>query len=101
MEDKIVAGVTALIGLAAMIFGMSQDVVSTLQAAVPSVVGGVMTIVSVVTYLVNRRKAKEAVFEALAYKQGECDANGSLRAPAAIDKENERVLSIAKSVGLV
>ena len=68
-EDKIIAGVTAVIGLAAMVFGMKQETVSTLQAAVPQVVGGVMAIVSVVTYLVNRRKAKEAVFSALVYRE--------------------------------
>lgn len=62
--ESITTLVTSLIGMCVMVFGMAQDVANVLQAAVPTVVGGVMSIVSVVTYLVNRRKAKEAVLNA-------------------------------------
>lgn len=88
-EDKIIAGVTAVIGLAAMVFGMKQETVSVLQAAVPQVVGGVMAIVSMVTYLVNRRKAKEAVFNALVYREDKT----SIR--------DTTVTDMAKQVGLL
>ena len=88
-EDKIIAGVTAIIGLAAMVFGMKQETVSVLQAAVPQVVGGVMAIVSVVTYLVNRRKAKEAVFSALVYREDK------------VSVRDTTVTDLAKQVGLL
>ena len=88
-EDKIIAGVTAIIGLAAMVFGMKQETVSVLQAAVPQVVGGVMAIVSVVTYLVNRRKAKEAVFSALVYREDK------------VTVRDTTVIDVAKRVGLL
>jgi len=88
-EDKIIAGVTAVIGLAAMVFGMKQETVSVLQAAVPQVVGGVMAIVSMVTYLVNRRKAKEAVFSALIYREDK------------VTVRDTTVVDVAKRVGLL
>lgn len=88
-EDKIIAGVTAVIGLAAMVFGMKQETVSVLQAAVPQVVGGVMAIVSMVTYLVNRRKAKEAVFSALVYREDKAI------------RSDDSVTILAKQVGLL
>lgn len=91
-EDRIVAGITALIGLGAMVFGISQDAVSTLQAAVPQVVGGVMAIVSVVTYMVNRRKAKEAVFYASTSPSTEAEA---------IKRSPESVVEKAKEIGLI
>lgn len=88
-EDKVIAGVTAVIGLAAMVFGMKQETVSVLQAAVPQVVGGVMAIVSMVTYLVNRRKAKEAVFSALIYREDK------------VTVRDTTVVDVAKRVGLL
>lgn len=88
-EDRIVAGITALIGLGAMVFGLTQDTVSTLQAAVPQVVGGVMAIVSVVSYMVNRRKAKEAVFSALVYREDKAV------------RSDDSVTTLAKQVGLI
>ena len=91
-EDRIVAGITALIGLAAMAFGMSQDTVSTLQQAVPQVVGGAMAIASVVTYLVNRRKAKEAVFYASVSPASEAEA---------VARNPEAIVAKAKEIGLI
>lgn len=91
-EDKIIAGVTAVIGLAAMVFGMKQETVSTLQAAVPQVVGGVMAIVSMVTYLVNRRKAKEAVFYAATSPASEAEA---------VARKPDDVVAKGKEIGLI
>ena len=100
-QEKIITGITTLIGIATMLFGLSQETASVLTGAVAPIVGGVMATVTVVTYLINLRKKKAAVFEAMAYRQGVTDPNGVVRAPAEIDKENERILAVAKSVGMI
>ena len=100
-QEKIITGVTTLIGIATMLFGLSQETASALTNAVAPIVGGIMATVSVVTYLINLRKAKTAVFEAMAYRQGVMEPNGNVRIPADIDKENERILKAAKDVGLI
>lgn len=97
-EDKIISGITALIGLGAMVFGLSQDTASTLQAAVPQVVGGAMAIASVVTYLVNRSKQRTEVFQSLAFYQASKDDAGQ---PRDVASNNENVIAIAKKLGMM
>ena len=99
-QEKIITAITTLIGIATMLFGLSQQTANILTNAVAPIVGGVMATVTVVTYLVNLHKKKAAVFEAMAYRQGVTDPNGVVRAPAEIDKENERVLKVARSAGM-
>lgn len=100
-QEKIVTAITTLIGLATMLFGLSQQTANVLTNAVAPIVGGVMATVTMVTYLVNLHRKKTTVFEAMAYRQGVMEPNGNMRAPADIDKENERILKAAKTVGLV
>lgn len=54
--------VTNVIGIATMVFGMSQDTADVIMKAAPTIVGGVMSLVTVVTYLINKRKEKIEVF---------------------------------------
>ena len=65
-QESVVMLVTNVIGLCVMFFGMSQDVADAIRGAVPTVVGGVMSLVSAIAYIVNRRKAKESVLNAVA-----------------------------------
>ena len=91
-QDTIVLAITNVIGVCAMIFGMSSDVTSAIQSAVPTVVGGVMSIVSVVTYLINRRKGKEAVLMAVANAMA-VNPTGS--------QEKDEIVKTARSIGLI
>lgn len=100
-QEKIITAITTLIGLATMLFGLSQQTANVLTNAVAPIVGGVMSTVTVVTYLINLHKKKDAVFGAMAYRQGVADPNGVPRQPADIDKENERILNAAKSAGML
>ena len=93
-EDRIISGVTALIGLAAMFFGISQETVSVLQAAVPTVVGGIMAIASVVSYLTNRRLAKSLVYKSIMANEN-ANANNNARQP------RHDPISTAKDIGLI
>ena len=97
-QDKIITAVTALIGLAAMVFGMSKETTSILVAAVPQVVGGAMAIASIVTYLVNRSKQRTEVFQALAFYQAPKDDAGL---PRDVSSNNENVLALAKKLGMM
>jgi len=103
MEDKIITGITALIGLCTMLFGMSQDVASELQKAVPQVVGGVMAIVSVVAYLRSRQAdrqreydKKSQVFSAMVY-QNAPETDNAVRSPEAVERFNEHIAKAAKT----
>lgn len=104
-EDRIITGITALIGLCTMLFGMSQDVASELQKAVPQVVGGVMAIVSVVAYLRNRQAdrqreydQKSQVFNAMVYQNApETAGNAAPRSPEAVERFNEHIAKAAKT----
>ena len=95
-KDTIVTGITTLIGLATMIFGISRETADVLREAVPEVVGGAMAIVSVVTYLVNSRKKKTEIFRALLDNRSACPA--VLAASAASD---DVVMEAARKAGLV
>ena len=70
-QETIITVLTNIVGLCVMIFGLSSDVASTIQNAIPTIVGGAMSLVSVVTYLYNLRKGKEAVIQAIASQSGE------------------------------
>lgn len=93
-EDRIISGVTTLIGLAAMFFGISQETVSVLQSAVPTVVGGIMAIVSVVSYLTNRRLAKSLVYKSIMANEN-ANANKNVRQP------RHDPVETAKNIGLI
>lgn len=93
-EDRIISGVTTLIGLAAMFFGISQETVSVLQSAVPTVVGGIMAIVSVVSYLTNRRLAKSLVYKSIMANEN-VNANKNVRQP------RHDPVETAKNIGLI
>jgi hypothetical protein len=99
-QEKIITAITTLIGIATMLFGLSQQTANVLTNAVAPIVGGVMATVTVVTYLINLHKKKTTVFDAMAYRQGVIDPNGTPRQPAEIDKENERILNVAKASGM-
>lgn len=92
-KDSIVTAITSLIGVCTLLFGLSQDVAEVLKGAVPTVVGGVMSIVAVVTYLVNRRKGKEAVLNAVV-------ASNSMVSPNAKAAKRD-VMDVAREIGLI
>ena len=102
-QDKIIAGVTTLIGLATMVFGMSQGTASVIQGAVPEVVGGAMALCTVITYLRNRQKNKERefqkrcqIFQAMAYSGSPVSENGSPRTPDEVRRVEDHVAKAAK-----
>lgn len=103
-QDKIIAGVTTLIGLATMIFGMSQETASVIQGAVPQVVGGVMAVCTVISYLNNRQKNKERefrrrseIFNAMVYQGSVVLENGTPRSPQEVERIEDHIAKAAKT----
>lgn len=103
-QDKIIAGVTTLIGLATMVFGMSQETASVIQGAVPEIVGGVMALCTVITYLRNRQKNKDRefnkrsmIFQAMVYSGSPVSENGSPRLPEEVKRIDDHVAQAAKA----
>ena len=104
-QDKIIAGVTTLIGLATMIFGMSQETASVIQGAVPQVVGGAMALCTVITYLRNRQKNKDRefnkrsmIFQAMVYSGSPVSDNGSVRSPEEVKRIDNHIAEAARAV---
>ena len=62
-SETIINTLTSLVGLAAVIFGLSKDTADTINAAIPSIVGGVMAICSTIAFLHHKRQARIAVFK--------------------------------------
>lgn len=56
--------VANIVGIATMLFGMSQETADVITKAAPTIIGGIMSIVTVVTYLINKSKERREVFNA-------------------------------------
>lgn len=92
--ETITTCITSLVGLAALIFGISKDDVATINAAVPSIVGGVTSLVSVIALLRHKRLARTTVFNAMVASS---KPNGEVSAMSA----GETVKNAAKATGLI
>ena len=93
-------GVTTLVanilGVAVMLFGMSQETADVLTKAAPTIIGGVMSIVTVVTYLINKRKERTEVFNAAVAAR--------INKPeglVAAQSTEDAILSTAKNLGMI
>lgn len=102
-QDKIIAGITTLIGLATMVFGMSQETASVIQGAVPQVVGGAMALCTVISYLRNRQRNKDRefqkrsqIFNAMAYASSPVGDNNSPRSDAEVERLEDHVAKAAR-----
>ena len=62
-SETIINTLTSLVGLAAVVFGLSKDTTETINAAIPSIVGGVMAICSTIAFLHHKRQSRIAVFK--------------------------------------
>lgn len=63
-NEGITALVANVVGIAVMVFGMSQETADVITKATPTIVGGIMSLVTVVTYLINKSKERRDVFNA-------------------------------------
>lgn len=92
-SEGAVTLITNIVAIATMVFGMSQDTADVLTKAAPTIVGGVMSIAAVVTYLVNKRKERIEVFNAAISRVGD----GIVTAKGVED----RVITVGKQLGMV
>ena len=91
--EGCVTVITNMLSIAVMAFGMSQETADVINKAAPTIIGGAMSLVTVVTYLVNKRKEKIEVFKAIASKP---DA-GTVSAQNAENK----LIATAKNLGMI
>jgi hypothetical protein len=63
-NEGITALVANIVGIAVMVFGMSQETADVITKAAPTIIGGIMSIATVVTYLINKSKERRDVFNA-------------------------------------
>ena len=91
--EGCVTVVANMLSIAVTVFGMSQETADVINKAAPTIIGGVMSLVTVVTYLVNKRKEKIEVFKAIASKP---DA-GTVSAQNAENK----LIATAKNLGMI
>ena len=97
-SETIINTLTSLVGLAAVIFGMSKDTTETINASIPSIVGGLMAICSTVAFLYHKRQARTAVFKEMstaitAHANDPHILEGSLH--------TDKIKAAAQSVGLL
>lgn len=92
-SEGAVTLITNIVAIATMLFGLSQDTADVLTKAAPTIIGGIMSAVTVVTYLINKRKEKIAVFNAAIAHQ----SDGKIAAKSTED----RVITVGKRLGLV
>lgn len=95
-SEGITTLVSNVLGIAVMLFGMTQDTADVISKATPTIVGGLMSIATVVTYLINKRKSRSEVFNAVvATKMAPVDS--CVNAQSAEDS----ILKVAKNLGMV
>lgn len=92
MEGCVTVIANAL-SIAVMAFGMSQETADVINKAAPTIIGGVMSLVTVVTYLVNKRKEKIEVFKAIASQH-------DVGTVSAQNAEN-KLIATAKNLGMI
>ena len=92
-SEGAVTLISNIIAIATMVFGMSQDTADVLTKAAPTIIGGIMSITTVVTYLVNKRKERIEVFNAAISRQSE----GKVAAKSAED----RAIEVGRRLGMV
>ena len=91
--EGCVTVITNMLSIAVMVFGMSQETADVISKAAPTIIGGVMSIVTVVTYLINKRKEKIEVFKAIASKP-------DVGTVSAQNAEN-KLIATAKNLGMI
>lgn len=65
-SETIINTLTNLVGLAAVIFGLSKETTTTIVDALPSIVGGIMALCSTIAFLYHKRQARTTVFKEMA-----------------------------------
>lgn len=93
-SEGVVTLVTNLVGIATMVFGMSRDTADVITKAAPTIVGGIMSAATVVTYLINKRKERTAVFAAVVSAKKE---DGPVQAAGLEDE----IVQTAKRIGMI
>lgn len=92
--DGIATIVTNVVAIATMAFGLSQDAADVITKAAPTIVGGIMSASTVITYLINKRKERVEVFKATV---------GSMMSDNAVVAKGseDRIRAVAKSLGML
>jgi len=96
--ETIVTLITSLLGVATMCFGMSADTAEVIKGAVPTVVGGVMTLVSTITYIVQKSKNRVEAAHLMVYGQRNDVFDGKVTSQGV---DEDKLAAIVKKAGLV
>ena len=107
--EGVVTAVTSFVGILALVFGISADTVSEINSIVPQVVGAIMTLVSTVSYIINRRKGKETAALAIAniitsgatQSQSQQPENGDGASPRSAHSTVDEAVMAMRAIGLV
>ena len=103
--EGVVTAVTSFVGILALVFGISADTVSEINGIVPQVVGAVMTLVSTVSYIINRRKGKEtaalAIANIITSGAAQQTENGEGMSPRSAHSTVDEAVMAMRAIGLV
>ena len=97
-SETIINTLTNLVGLAAVIFGLSKETTTTIVDALPSIVGGIMALCSTIAFLYHKRQARTAVFKEMA--SAITAHSGDVHAADAM-LHTDKLKAAAQSVGLL
>ena len=95
-SETIVTLLTNLVGLAGVIFGISEDTASTITQAIPSIVGSFMAISSTIAYIYHKRQTRTAVFNKMVEQ---INKNGEATASTLV--QTNAVEAAARAVGML
>ena len=96
--ETIVTLITSILGVATMFFGLSVETAEVIKSAVPTIVGGVVALVSTVVYIVRKSKNRVEAAQLMVYGQRDDVLDGKVTASGvAADK----IEAIVKKAGLI
>lgn len=96
--ETIVTLITSILGVATMCFGLSADTAEVIKGAVPTVVGGIMTLISTITYIVQKSKNRVEAAHLMVYGQRADTFDGKVVAQGV---EKDAIEAIVRKAGLV
>lgn len=97
-SETIINTLTNIVGLAAVIFGLSKETTTTIVDALPSIVGGIMALCSTIAFLHHKRQSRTTVFKEMA---SAITAHSSDVHTADATLNTDKLKAAAQSVGLL
>ena len=96
--ETIITLITSILGVAVMCFGLSAETADVIKNAVPTIVGGVMALVSTITYIVQKSKNRVEAAHLMVYGQRNDVFDGKVTSQGV---DEDKLLAIVKKAGLV